>query len=302
VKLTAIKNKVTSTAGRQVLHAQKHSPTLLFAFGVTGVVTTVVLASRATLKMDEILEEVEKKRAQIDETIALDIENYQPEDAVHDGNTLRVQTALKIAKLYTPAVAVGMISIACLTGSHYIMSRRNIALTATLAGVDRMFKEYRSRVVDELGVEKDQEFRYGTVETEITVETDEGPKKKTVKVVDKHKDPYTFLFDQVNSKNWDKIPAYNQTFLNAQQDFANQRLQAYGHVFLNEILDSLGFDRTPAGAVTGWIKDAHQTGDGDGYIDFGIMRDLVRAKEFLNGEAPAIWLEFNVDGPIYNKI
>lgn len=302
MKLTAIKNKVTSTAGRQVLHAQKHSPTLLFAFGVTGVVTTVVLASRATLKMDEILEEVEKKRAQIDETIALDIENYQPEDAVHDGNTLRVQTALKIAKLYTPAVAVGMISIACLTGSHYIMSRRNIALTATLAGVDRMFKEYRSRVVDELGVEKDQEFRYGTVETEITVETDEGPKKKTVKVVDKHKDPYTFLFDQVNSKNWDKIPAYNQTFLNAQQDFANQRLQAYGHVFLNEILDSLGFDRTPAGAVTGWIKDAHQTGDGDGYIDFGIMRDLVRAKEFLNGEAPAIWLEFNVDGPIYNKI
>lgn len=302
MKLTAIKNKVTSTAGRQVLHAQKHSPTLLFALGVTGVVTTVVLASRATLKMDELLTDAKATDDKFEYHRNTVPDEYSEADHEHDKKVNQVQTALKITKLYTPALAVGMVSVACLTGSHYILTRRNVALTATLAGVDRMFKEYRSRVVDELGVEKDQEFRYGTIEKEITVETDEGPKKKTVKVIDKHKDPYTFLFDQVNSKNWDKIPAYNQTFLNAQQDFANQRLQAYGHVFLNEILDSLGFDRTPAGAVTGWIKDAHQTGDGDGYIDFGIMRDLVRAKEFLNGEAPAIWLEFNVDGPIYNKI
>ena len=49
----SIKNVVTSKVGRQLLVAQKHSPAVLFAAGVVGVVGTVVLASRATLKLNE---------------------------------------------------------------------------------------------------------------------------------------------------------------------------------------------------------------------------------------------------------
>jgi hypothetical protein len=297
-----VTNAVTSKVGRQVLIGKKHSPTVLFAAGVAGVVTTVVLASKATLKMEDVLAEAEKKRVEIGDAEALETDEYTNDDAKRDGAVVRVQTALAIGKLYAPAFAVGVISIACLSGSHVILSRRNVALTATLAGVDRMFKEYRARVVDELGAEKDQEFRYGTVEREITVETDDGPKKKTVKVVDKKQDPYTFLFDGTTTQNWQKIPAYNQMFLNAQQDFANQLLMARGHVFLNDILDALGLDRTPAGAITGWIKGAHETKEGDGYIDFGILRDLYKGKQFIDGNENSIWLEFNVDGPIYDKI
>jgi hypothetical protein len=297
MKIAGIKNTVTSKVGRQALVAQKHSPTLLFAVGVAGVVTTVVLASRATLKMEEILVEAEKRRADIGDALELETEEYSLEDAHKDGVTNRVKTAVAIGKLYAPAVAVGVVSVGCLTGSHVILSRRNVALTAAYAGLDKVFKEYRARVVDELGVDKDEEFRYGTVDKEIVVETDEGPKTKTVKVADKKKGLYTFLFDETTTQNWQRRQSYNQMFLNAQQDYANQLLNARGHVFLNDVLDALGLDRTPAGAVTGWIK-----GEGDGYIDFGILRNMNQGVTFIKGEENSIWLEFNVDGTIYDRI
>lgn len=297
MSLTAIKNKVTSTMGRQVLVTKKHSPTLLFAVGVAGVVTTVVLASRATLKMEEVLAEAEKNKVEIGDALALETDEYNENDATQDHAVNRVQTAVKIVRLYAPAVAVGVVSVACLTGSHYILTKRNIALTAAYAGVDKAFKEYRSRVIDELGQEKDDEFRYGTVEKQVTVQTDDGPKTKTIRVADKKGDIYTFLFAEETSKNWQRQASYNSMFLNSQQNYMNDLLTARGHVFLNEVLDALGLERTKAGAITGWVK-----GNGDSFVDFGIMRDLARAKEFIDGDENAIWLEFNVDGPIYDKI
>lgn len=297
MSLTAIKNKVTSRVGRQVLVTKKHSPTLLFAVGVAGVVTTVVLASQATLKMEGVLEEAEKKKVEIDDAIAMETDEYQAEDAKKDSITVRAQTALKIAKLYAPAFAIGVVSIGCLTGSHVILSRRNVALTAAYAGLDKVFKEYRARVVDELGFEKDAEFRYGTIDREVTVDTDDGPKTKTIKVPNRKNDHYTFLFDESTSKNWQRQQSYNSMFLRSQQSYANDRLNGDGHVFLSEVLDSLGIDRTPASIVTGWVK-----GNGDGYVDFGILKNAVAADEFINGEEKSIWLEFNVDGVIYDKI
>lgn len=310
MKVKNLTNKVTSKVGRQVLVAQKHSPTLLFGVGVVGVVTTVVLASRATLKMEQVIEGAEKRKAQIQ--LALDeMENetvkhkltYTEEDAHKDSITNRVKMAVEIGKLYAPAFVVGVISIGCLTSSHFILTRRNVALTAAYAAADRAFKDYRKRVINELGPEKDEEFRYGVIEKQIAVDTDHGVDVKTVKVVDKnHKSDelYTFLFDRDTSKNWSPTPLYNSTFLQAQQNYANDILNGRGHLFLNDVLDMLGIDRTPAGAVTGWLKG----GNGDGYVDFGILRDgrLYQGIRFVSGDEKSVWLEFNVDGPIFRDI
>jgi hypothetical protein len=297
MSLMAIKNRVTSRVGRQMLVTRKHTPTMIFAVGVAGVVTTVVLASQATLKMEEVLEKAEKQKVEIDDALGMEFNEYEEQDAKKDSVTVRVQTALQIAKLYAPAFAVGVVSIGCLTGSHVLLSRRNVALTAAYAGLDKVFKEYRARVVDEFGHEKDAELRYGTIDREITVDTDDGPKTKTVKVADRKAGHYTFLFDESTSKNWQRQQSYNSMFLKSQQDYANDRLNANGHIFLSEVLDSLGLDRTPASIVTGWIK-----GNGDNYVDFGILKNKVAAREFINGEERSIWLEFNVDGTIYDKI
>lgn len=300
MSLAAIRNNVTSKVGRQVLITKKHSPALLFGVGVVGVVATVVLASQATLKMEAVLEEAEKHKVEIGDALAMETDEYNEHDAQKDGVTNRVQTALKITKLYAPAFAVGVVSIGALTGSHVILSRRNVALTAAYAAVDKAFREYRGRVIDEFGRDKDQEFRYGTTEREIAVDTDQGVAVKTVKVVNKENktDPYSFLFDRDTTQNWSPTPAYNLMFLKAQQNYANDLLNGRGHVILNDVLDMLGFQRTKAGAVTDWVK-----GHGDGYIDFGILSgNTYEGQRFINGDEKSVWLEFNVDGVIYDLL
>jgi hypothetical protein len=70
-------------------------------------------------------------------------------------------------------------------------------------------------------------------------------------------------------------------------------------VFLNEIHDMLGLERTKAGAVVGWVMG----GDGDERIDFGVFKaNEYMGQEFVNGNERSILLDFNVDGVIYDKI
>ena len=303
MSLMAIKNKVTSKVGRKILVAQKHSPTLLFGVGVVGVVTTVVLASRATLKMEEVLSEAEKNEKDFEKLAEAEPSKYSEDDRHNDSKINKAKTAVKIAKLYAPAAMVGVVSIGAFTGSHVILNRRNAAVTAAYAALDKGFRQYRDRVVAEYGPEKDQEFRFETIEREMAVDTDDGTAVKTVKTVsDKNRGSiYSRFFDEVSS-NWSPVRHQNQFFIKAAEQYANDLLNARGHVFLNEVYDSLGLERSKEGAVVGWVK-----GHGDGYIDFGIFSrkdniGVFDAQRFVNGEEKSVLLDFNVDGVIYDLI
>jgi len=303
MSLAAIKNKVTSGIGRQVLVGQKHSPTLLFVAGSVGLVATVVLASRATLKMDEVLREAEEKDVKIDAALDLESDEYTEEDAKQDGILVRTQTALKIAKLYAPAVVVGAATIAAFTGSHVILNRRNVALTAAYGAVDKAFREYRGRVINEFGKDKDREFRFGVVEREMAVDTNDGVAVKTVKVVDPEfakesggRSMYAVVFDESN-RNWNPDWRYNSMFLRSQQDYANDRLRRDGFLFLNDVYQALGFERTAFGQLVGWVL-----GNGDDLVDFGLMDNGYETTLFINGDERSTWLDFNVDGMVLELI
>jgi len=303
MSLTAIKNKVTSGIGRQVLVGQKHSPTLLFVAGSVGLVATVVLASRATLKMDEVLREAEEKDVKIDAALDLESDEYTEEDAKQDGILVRTQTALKIAKLYAPAVVVGAATIAAFTGSHVILNRRNVALTAAYGAVDKAFREYRGRVINEFGKDKDREFRFGVVKREMAVDTNDGVAVKTVKVVDPEfakesggRSMYAVIFDESN-RNWNPDWRYNSMFLRSQQDYANDRLRRDGFLFLNDVYQALGFERTAFGQLVGWVL-----GNGDDLVDFGLMDNGYETTLFINGDERSTWLDFNVDGMVLELI
>jgi len=303
MSLAAIKNKVTSGIGRQVLVGQKHSPTLLFVAGSVGLVATVVLASRATLKMDEVLREAEEKDVKIDAALDLESDEYTEEDAKQDGILVRTQTALKIAKLYAPAVVVGAATIAAFTGSHVILNRRNVALTAAYGAVDKAFREYRGRVINEFGKDKDREFRFGVVGREMAVDTNDGVAVKTVKVVDPEfakesggRSMYAVIFDESN-RNWNPDWRYNSMFLRSQQDYANDRLRRDGFLFLNDVYQALGFERTAFGQLVGWVL-----GNGDDLVDFGLMDNGYETTLFINGDERSTWLDFNVDGMVLELI
>lgn len=297
MNLTSLRNMVTSKASLQLLKAKKHSPAMLFVAGTVGVVGTVVLACRATLKVDAVLDEHADNLAKLES--GRQFVDYTERDYQQDKVKVYVQTSFKLVKLYSPAILTGAVSIAALTGAHVILNRRNVGITAAYAALDRAYREYRSRVKDEVGDERERELYGGTKDVEIIEETEEGAVVRTIKNA-AGRTPYSFLFDKVNSQSWSPDPGYNQLFLRNVQGYANDKLRATGHLLLNDVLDMLGMERTRAGCVVGWILDG---GNSDNYVDFGVFEgDRWKAMQFVTGAERSVWLDFNVDGVVYDKL
>lgn len=302
-----ITNKVTRNLHKVKFNAQKHAPEILVIGGVVGVVTSAVMACKATTKLSGILEPTKEVIEQINEcaehpeTLP---EEYTPEDAKKDKAIVYVQTGVQIAKLYAPAVIVGGLSITAILAGNHISRKRNVALAAAYATIDRSFKEYRGRVIERFGEDLDKELKYNVRTKDIKEQiVDEEGKKKTVKktlnVVDPLSDISEFArFYDDGCAGWTKDPEENLVFLKHQQDYANEKLKAQGYLFLNDVYDMLSIPRTKAGQVVGWIYD-EKCPNGDNFVDFGIYNANIEAnRDFVNGYERAILLDFNVDGNI----
>ena len=304
-KLDTIKLFVSKKAGRTGLMINKYSPEILLAVGVVGIVGSTVLACKATLKVEGIVDDAKEKIDKIkyaDKEI--DDATYSEMDYKKDMTLVYVQTGVKFVKLYAPAVGLGVVSVGCIMGSHNIMKKRNVALMAAFKLAEQSYADYRKRVVEEFGEEKDRQFHYGIKSETIQAEKiDENGKKKKVNEVVESVVPgqhsiYARFFDE-SSRQWSKTPEYNLVFLKAQQNYANDLLRTRGNIFLNEVYDLLGMPRSQAGAIVGWVI----TGDGDNFVDFG-MYDLndPSKRDFVNGYERSILLDFNVDGVIHDLI
>jgi hypothetical protein len=299
-----VPEKLAGAAGRQILNVKTNSPVILFAAGTVGFVATVVLSVRATMKVDEALNEAEYEQKEIVGAAEEQPEHWTEGEVSEEIHLSRVKVVFTIAKLYAPAVVVGAASIVALTGSHVILTKRNVGLGAALAATDRAFRVYRENVVADAGEEKDQEYRYGLREREIAVDTDEGVAVKTVK--DHNQDDiarrggsmYMKVFDETN-RNWENVGMKNQTFLMSVQNHMNNKLRLKGYVLLNDVYDALGMQRTTAGASVGWVK-----GEGDGKIDFITTGPMNRRDglDFAQGFERSCWIDFNVQGPIHTRI
>lgn len=275
---------------RQILVAKKESPHIFFVAGLIGTITSTVLACRATLKLEATLDEIKKD---VDTVKALKIDtpnqnNYPIETWERDAIYVYTKAGLKLTRLYAPSIIIGVVSISALTGSHIQLHKRNQALMAAYAMLEKAYNDYRNRVREELGEEKERELYHGV---EI-----EKVGKEEAKVIDPNRwSAYAKFFDE-GSSFWQKDPEGNRLYIQCQQNYANNLLRARGHVFLNEVYDMLGIERSKAGAVVGWVMG----GEGDNYVSFGIF-DIYN-KPFVNGWERTILLDFNVDGVIYDKI
>lgn len=301
---TEIMKSVNGVASKAVMKLKKHSPEILVVAGIAGTVVSAVLACKATTKVAEILDETKGTLDTIHEgmeTGAINGQEYTTEDGKKDTVVVYAQTGMKLAKLYAPAIILGTLSITSILASNNILRKRNVALGAAYAAIDKSFKEYRGRVIERFGEQVDTELKYGIKAKkfeEIEVDPENGKEKKvkkTVMVADPNlQSDYAVYFDS-KSRNYETNPDYNRMFLKAQQAFANDKLQTRGHLFLNEVLDDLDLPRTPAGQIVGWTKDGP-----DGYVNFRIV-EVERETEDGHHE-PALLLDFNVEGNIWEKM
>lgn len=301
---TEIMKSVNGVASKAVMKLKKHSPEILVVAGIAGTVVSAVLACKATTKVAEILDETKGTLDTIHdgmETGAINGQEYTTEDGKKDTVVVYAQTGMELAKLYAPAIILGTLSITSILASNNILRKRNVALGAAYAAIDKSFKEYRGRVIERFGEQVDTELKYGIKakkfeEIEVDPETGKEKKvKKTVMVADPNlQSDYAVYFDS-KSRNYETNPDYNRMFLKAQQAFANDKLQTRGHLFLNEVLDDLDLPRTPAGQIVGWTKDGP-----DGYVNFRIV-EVERETEDGRHE-PTLLLDFNVEGNIWEKM
>ena len=299
--------------------AKKYSPEILLGLGIIGVGTSTILACKATLKVEEILDTYEETMDKIEDTfdrsengdlVGVD---YSELDAKKDRLTLKTQTVVQFIKLYGPSATLMGVSIGCILGSYRIMSQRQIALMAAYKLVEEAFSKYRGRVVNELGEAKDGHFMYGTttVSEENTVIDEDGKKKKISTEKEEvgsgvNTSGFGRIFgpekpDQMGawtgSTQWSPVHEYNLSFLQAKEQYFTDKLAASsdGVLVANEVYEELGFPKTEAGRVCGW---KYKSQNGDGFVSFrprGIDGNWA-----MGMDGDSIILDFNIEGLVYN--
>lgn len=145
----------------------QNSPTILTGVAVTGLITTTILGIRATPKalaiIDDYLwnkyeEEVENRdEVSFAEWLGVDTDGYSWKEKA---NYLTRRETIKLTwKLYLPTVAIGAVTIACIIGANRISLRRNAALASLYGITEAAFKEYRTKVVETIGKNKELKVR-----------------------------------------------------------------------------------------------------------------------------------------------
>lgn len=215
---------------------KKHSPEILTGIGITGMITTTVMAVRATPKALILIEE-KKDDLEADSLTALET----------------VKTAWPC---YIPAAVVGTISIFCLVGASSTNLRRNAALATAYTLSESTLKEYQEKVVETIGEKKEQSIR------------DEVAKDKLVKnpvrdVILTEKGGNTICFDAISGRYFKSDIDQIRKAVNE----LNRKMRDETYITLNDFYYEIGLDGTKMGDDLGWNIDK-------GYIDLDFTSHL----------------------------
>lgn len=256
-------DSITREFHKSILKTKKNSPHIFFGAGIIASVASTVMACRATLELEDVLDEISSE--------------FDGLESNEEFVKARINGALKLVKLYGPTVLMEIVSIGLLSGSHVQMTKRNSALLATLVATHKGIENYREKVVEEVGEEKEELIRTNGLS---------GGSDWNA---------FTRFFNE-DSINYHHDSEINREFLHFIQERANMKLRSHGVVYLNEVYEMLGFKPTKMGRHYGWIYG----GDGINEIDFGLF-DIDNAR-FINGLEQTVVLTFNVDGVVSEYI
>lgn len=219
----------------------KHSPEILTGLGIAGMVTSTILAVKATPQAMLLIED-----ARFEKGDDLDIKET-------------VQTCWKC---YIPAAVTGAVSIGCLVGASAVNLKRNAALTTAYALSETALAEYREQVVESIGEKKEQGIRDKAAKKQI----EKNPVQKSEIIVTGHGD--SLCFDPLSARYFTS----DIEFIRKAENRLNKRMihDIGGYVSINDLYDELNLPHTDIGDMLGWNSDnlidldisAHVTDDG----------------------------------------
>ena len=134
----------------------KHSPEILTGIGIAGMITTTILAVRATPRALILMEE-EKRRQNKELYEEAERKGLDSHPGVERLKPIELVRTTWIC--YIPAAMTGTLSIACLIGASSVNIRRNAALAAAYSLSESALKEYQEKVIETIGEKKEQEIR-----------------------------------------------------------------------------------------------------------------------------------------------
>lgn len=166
-ELMNIVGKIAKPAKAIVVEAGKRSPVILTGLAVAGVVTTVVLAVRASKEFEEAKKEREEALNNVEET-AKNAENPDQESVKEERKKINWIFAKKIAKVFLPTFISATLTIGCIIGGQVISLRKQAALAAAYSVSESTLKDYTKKTRDIAGDEKADEIERAVAEKSIS--------------------------------------------------------------------------------------------------------------------------------------
>lgn len=204
----------------------KHSPEILTGIGIAGMITTTVLAVKATPKALDLIEE---KKEELE---------LKPEEKLTP-----VETVKAAWKPYIPAAATGVVSVVCLIGASSVNSKRSAALATAYNLTATAFNEYKEKTLETVGEKKEQIIRNKVAEERINKE----PVKQSAIVMTGK--GTTRCFDTITKQRFISDIESIKSIVN---ELNHRMIKGDDYVSLNDFYYELGLDGTRIGDELGW--------------------------------------------------
>lgn len=200
----------------------KHTPEILTGIGIAGMVTTTVLAVKATPKALRLIEEKKQEEEREKLTVA--------------------ETIKTTWKCYVPAAVTGVASAACIIGASSVQTRRGAALATAYKLSEAAFTEYKEKVVETIGEKKEQTVRDKVNQSKV----DKNPPKSSEVIITGN--GTTRFLDSLSGRYFES----SRDAINNAVNELNRVMLIHEYVSLNDLYDELGLEHIDLGYDLGW--------------------------------------------------
>lgn len=296
--MSNIQEALTTGAHKVLFGLRRVAPELATTAGIAGIAVGAIGLYKGIKESKDIWAKVKEE-----------VKRLEDEGADNkEIKTVKVAGAVAVVKKVGPSAGLVVASTATVLGVQHNMRKENARLSDVVTKTSLAYNALLKNLKDKYGDEAAEELVYGirkpTEEEQKVIEEHAGhevteEERKTYRISDGEEitpSPYAVFFDETCNGYTDD-PEFNKNTLILLQARLNERLKRKGYLYLNEVYEALGVEKTEAGHVMGWRYAPHDPNhEGANCVDFNMWDIRSRAnRRFINGYEPVVLLDFNID-------